>query len=440
MVQAKHWSFVIWPGHLNNKFTTLYECFDYIKDRTNGVKYLVMQHELGGEFQGHHIQGFVTFQGQKKPATIANHFGGILATAFQAMMRNSTPWANKVYCTKEDKEDGGRLAGTQPFEYGEHPTPNGKDIEEKTKLGVFIDKMKADGWDAAMDTHPETFVRHCNGLPKLYQHIRKGLIPEQRPVDVFVCWGTPGSGKSWWARSFDTRANTFAMPDISKKERLNIDGYNGERTLVIEDFDGNIEYRSLLRLLDIYKAQFNTKGGYIYGAWDTVIITSNLHPNKWYEGQDFWGEPQSPLQRRLPNIMHFTGVWPTAMVSINGGDMFEASRLHDREAAEAERDERLATMDAAAAAPAPVSLNEVPTRGMAETEQDILDDLLMSFQREDEAAAAASEGEANDFLRHLQGTNGLRFDRSLEGEQELEGEVQGQEPKGKDIGFYGFTG
>jgi len=359
VIKCKHYAFTIFVGKLNGKFSSVEEWFEFAKDRTNGVKYLVMQRELAPTTGELHIQGFLSWQTQKTPATTANHFGGVIPECFQKMTKGSTPWANKVYCTKEES----RVPGTLPFEYGELPLPNGKEDPDKSKLDTFIEIMKHKSLHEAIEEMPSTFVRNCNGLAKLDQIYSAARIPWVRPVDVFVCYGPPGSGKSWFAQSWDVPDHTFAVPDIRHKERLNLDGYAGQRTLLIEDYDGAIEFRSLLRMLDVYKAQFNTKGATVWSAWETVIITSNVYPGRWYDDQcDPWGlQDQSPLRRRITRMLEFKGKWPSSTVSVDGGEFVDVSILNNRVECQAMA---LESSSASGAVPGPTSA-DASTTGLA---------------------------------------------------------------------------
>jgi len=334
VIKARHYAFTVQEGNLNGKFSSLMEWTLFARDRTAGIKYMVWQIETAPSTGTLHVQGFLTWQGQKTPATTANHFGGIDKECFQKMNKNATPWDNKVYCTKE-----GGLPGSQ-FEYGDAPVPGEKPAADESRLDAFIRLMQSDGFSAAFDNDPSTYVRSHSGLEKAKAIYAGRKIPPVRKVTVYVCYGASGSGKSYWANNFDTPENTFAVPDIKVKERMNLDGYDGQRTLIIEDYDGAIEFRSLLRLLDVYKAQFNTKGGMVYGAWDTVILTSNLYPAHWYDDRtDPWGlEEKGPLQRRIHHFLEFKGSFEkgTGSVSLDFGEFVETSRLPKRTELEAE--------------------------------------------------------------------------------------------------------
>jgi Putative viral replication protein. len=182
MVKCKHYAMIVWPNHLNNKFASVQEFFEYAKDRTAGVKYLVMQLEVAPTTKQVHVQGFITFQQQKTPATAANFFGGIDKEVFQKMKKGATPWDNKVYCTKEDS----RLPGCVPFEYGEVPQPGEKPAADESRLEAFIKAMEKDGLNHAMDNDPSTYVRSHSGLDKLAGIYQGRKIPQMREVTVYV--------------------------------------------------------------------------------------------------------------------------------------------------------------------------------------------------------------------------------------------------------------
>ena len=59
-------------------------------------------------------------------------------------------------------------------------------------------------------------------------------------------------------------------------------GYMGEKTVLIDDFYGQIPFAELLNILDGHRLQLNVKGSHAYAAFDTVIITSNESPLDWY--------------------------------------------------------------------------------------------------------------------------------------------------------------
>jgi hypothetical protein len=56
------------------------------------------------------------------------------------------------------------------------------------------------------------------------------------------------------------------------------DGYDGEKSILIDEYDNQIPITRLLNLLDGYHLRLPVKGGFTYAAWTKVIITTNLNP------------------------------------------------------------------------------------------------------------------------------------------------------------------
>lgn len=148
-----------------------------------------------------------------------------------------------------------------------------------------------------MDNYPRTFVRNHAAISKLctmYDHPRP-----YGDCHVEVYWGVTGSGKSHKA--------FFDNPDAYRKAIPGkwFDGYRGQTTVVIEEFNPNddkeLKLPELLKLLDKYPYQVEIKGTSCQMKANRFIITSNIDPATWYEGH-----PQQPaLWRRLTKIVKF---------------------------------------------------------------------------------------------------------------------------------------
>ncbi len=75
-----------------------------------------------------------------------------------------------------------------------------------------------------------------------------------------------------------------------------VDGYHGQEDVVIEDFAGEIYFRTLLRMLDHYPSLMQIKGSFVQWAPKRIWISSNKHPRDWYPTEGYEG---GPLERRL---------------------------------------------------------------------------------------------------------------------------------------------
>ena len=126
--------------------------------------------------------------------------------------------------------------------------------------------------------------------------IKKKQSKQFRNVQVEIYVGEAGSGKT--RKAIEEAGDDYYILDQS--ERVWFDGYDYEKTLIIDDFYGWIKYGQLLRILDGHQYRCEIKGGFKYAAWTKVIITSNAQPNEWYQ------KGLTPaLQRRISNITRF---------------------------------------------------------------------------------------------------------------------------------------
>ncbi len=259
----------------------------------DSVGYLVFQVERGGEVQREHLQGYVQL---KKRTTLPAVKANIIKNGeVHLEVARGSPASNKTYCTKDDD----RVAG--PFEFGSIELVQAgrrTDIEHAAEL------VLAEGMAAVASAMPATFIRYHRGLQALkLLHDRCNAPTVRSEVAVAVLHGPTNLGKTYAAMTLDAPEHTYVLP-IQNKGSLWFDGYRGQRTLVIDDFDPlSVPYRSLLRILDRYRLDTPSKGNYVAADWSTVILTANFHPCTWYAagaGVDFYDD--GPLERRLSLI------------------------------------------------------------------------------------------------------------------------------------------
>lgn len=123
--------------------------------------------------------------------------------------------------------------------------------------------------------------------------------------NVEVLFGEAGVNKTRYV--MDTYDNkeagyvykyNFSCSDTSK---MFFDGYTGQKTLLIDDFKGQILPTVILDLLDGYKLRLNIKNGHAYAKFENVIITSNDAPQTWYRHG-----VRKNLHRRISTCHQFT--------------------------------------------------------------------------------------------------------------------------------------
>ena len=178
-----------------------------------------------------------------------------------------------------------------------------------TKLGMFvsrgyrsdIDNIKDDLKNGAtiydiMDNYTGDFVRYAGNIQKMKSLIDNKEANKFREIETTALIGEAGSGKTSHVCKKYGYENVFIVEN-GQDDKFLFDGYDGEKTILIDDFNGNIKYSTLLRILDGHKYGMNVKNGRTYAKWDKVYITSNNKPSMWYKNI---GEN---LKRRINNCL-----------------------------------------------------------------------------------------------------------------------------------------
>lgn len=245
----------------------------YAKDK---CAYMVFGYEVAPTTGTPHLQGYHYWE---NPHVYPNaEFRRLTAgpdgkTRIRDFLCNASPKSNRDYCSKDCKI----------WEYGEIPRQGARTdwtrAQEQLKSDHIIDVIEE-------QPHLIPFVKALERVKQLYHK------PLHRDVNVITLIGDAGTGKSRWA--YET------YPDLySKPEGYWWDGYDGEKTILLDDYYGDIPYSQFLKVSDRYPLRVPIKGGFVNAQWTTVIITSNRDPANWYV------EGMTPaLERRLKDVRY----------------------------------------------------------------------------------------------------------------------------------------
>lgn len=205
--------------------------------------------------------------------------------------RRGTHEEARDYCKKDET----RMAG--PWESGNENTQGKRnDIKaiytavraEKSNLEILEDSEGA----AARFERAINFCRFTLMEAKSDRQLQG--------VRVIVLVGPTDVGKTFAAVNFISGGKDYYIAECPsmKLTKLWFDGYEGQKTLILDDFAGDYcAFRYLLRLLDVYKLKIEIKGSFAWAAWTTVVITTNVHPSGWYTDVN-----TAPLKRRIHEI------------------------------------------------------------------------------------------------------------------------------------------
>lgn len=205
-----------------------------------------------------HLQGCFMWSGKASLAEIRAKCGkGHITRCKKALT------VNIIYCKKDgDFQEWGDPPAKKPDGRKEHLLKLKELIDEGTSM---VD-LRAD--------HLALYSQYYRGVTDYHRDVacakHKSAL---RDVTVEYVWGPTGTGKSHYAYHHAI-GDTYRL--VKSQQMAWFDGYNGEGTLVLDDYTSwwNISY--LLNLLDKYPLQLPIKGGHVWAEFTCVIITSNL--------------------------------------------------------------------------------------------------------------------------------------------------------------------
>jgi len=227
----------------------------YAKDE---CEYMIFGFEICPDTGRKHLQGYHYYTNartypNKKFRDVVN-----LQKNGRDFKSRGSPKQNFDYCSKLNDF----------WQYGELPKQG-----ERTDWEAVRSHLHGGGdIISAIQEYPQ--VLPCIRSLERYQQLT--LQPLNRNVKVTILIGEPGTGKTRYA--YDSDSDTYTKP-----EGKWWDGYNGQKTILLDDYYGDIPYSILLKVLDRYPIQVPIKGGFVYAQWTHVIITSNRQPESWYE-------------------------------------------------------------------------------------------------------------------------------------------------------------
>lgn len=257
----RSWCFTV------NNYTLgdIHNCQYLLKDAVFGLF-----GEEVGENGTPHLQGYVSLQHPVSMNTLRKivpraHWTVALGTDIQ----------NKEYCSK----------GKNIYMIGAPKVGQGTRTDLKEIADLI--KNKEVTLEDLMFEYPDIYLRYSRSLEKMFNAVMK---PRDCPPQVHWRWGKAGTGKTRYC--IDKHPSHYIKDGTPWW-----DNYNQQEAIIIDDFDNNIPYRTLLRILDRYVYQGQVKGSYVQVNSPYIYITCEHPPKVFWEGNEL-----AQIERRLTSV------------------------------------------------------------------------------------------------------------------------------------------
>lgn len=255
------------------------------------VRYIVFQLEESPHTGRLHYQWYLEFA--KNSYRYAYVKKMLLDPTVHVENRKGTRVQARNYCMKEES----RVEGKSFVEIGFWlpMEANGLcamylEMREKIKKNILTT------FEECEEEYPLVILQYSRQSYTLLTKQRKINTRRFRKVTVNILLGKSGCGKTSAIYKKHGYADVYTLTAPANGKPANfIDGYSGEKILLIDEFRGWIGYSFFLNLLDGHPMQFNVKGAYGVACWDTVYITSNDNPSTWFKE---FVKVSGPLLRR----------------------------------------------------------------------------------------------------------------------------------------------
>jgi len=235
---------------------------DLFEKNSDTIRYVAWGNEVCPKTGKKHKQGWLQLLKKKTRGGVKK----LLKTVKVSLRAcKGSELSNDTYC----KKDGDFHTMGEYIVQGKRTDIDG--IKKLIEDGVSMKEI------AGANFH--TYCRYHRAFDKYEQMCIKARTKEFRKVEVTIIQGPTGCGKTKLA----VESNPEDYYKIQGDDLQWFDGYEQEKTLIIDEYDNQITLTKLLGILDGYgNKRLPIKGGFTYANWDHVIITTNckkLHTN-----------------------------------------------------------------------------------------------------------------------------------------------------------------
>ncbi len=284
-----------------------------------GLQLMAFQSEICPDTGTPHIQGYMEFVSNKRRTTLSRLFldDGV---ELQTRMPNSNRKACVTYCTKVASREAGTTSTYWPDMVTVATMCDAPVRQGQGKRNDLVDYVAAITSGKKMyellEEFPSCTLRYGNQHRNtVLMHLNSRPQPRiEHPKNCLVLWGESGVGKSYRVERDYPEGDEWFYAAPAQGGKAWFDGYEGQPGIVFDEMrDYWFPWHIVLRLLEFsQKKRVQVKGSTVYYKAHKFVITTNIHPKKWYKRmKDTPNSPwiTSPLRKRISRIEHLTEVY-----------------------------------------------------------------------------------------------------------------------------------
>ena len=213
-------------------------------EESSWVVYGVFQEEECPETHRFHLQGYLQFNRAVRRSRVKRNCFSAEEQGVHLEPALGSGNKNKAYCTKTDT----RKAGAVPREFGQMKGTTRATLEDSVRKGCTMQQLA--------EAFPKKVMRHHGGIQVLRALFTQ---PRRHAPEVVVYYGPTGTGKTMTA--LHSWPEAYVVPWPGKNGMWWWNGYDGQETVVLDEFRHQVPYDEVLRLFDRYPYKVQTKGG-----------------------------------------------------------------------------------------------------------------------------------------------------------------------------------
>lgn len=214
-----------------------------------------------------------------------------------------TPQENREYVRKEGKYADSEKKTTNHIETFEEWGDLPEEKQGRRTDNEDILQMIKDGHSelAIIEKHPH-FMNNLASYDKVRSLIQREEANKWRDVEVVYIYGETEAGKTRYVTDLCGGYDSYyRVTDYDHP----FDEYDGQDTIVFDEFRGDIPMSHMLNYLDGHPVDLPCRYHNKKALWTRVFIISNIPLSSQYRAEPYDTETAKAFERRIGKVLHF---------------------------------------------------------------------------------------------------------------------------------------